>query len=165
MKIGEIVERLATTVRTPRFYEERGLVHPRRTPGGTRIYSAANETRFSALLALARLGFSLQTLSELAAIRVDSSSGDEASRKVSARLQAMDDELEERGRAIERQRQDIARAMALVERCHGCQQRPIRTVCDRCEIGADMPDGTVLQVAWDEPAAPSPPGYSNFSTT
>ena len=43
LKIGAIAQRLGTTVRTLRFYEENGLVHPGRTPGGTRLYTEANE--------------------------------------------------------------------------------------------------------------------------
>jgi DNA-binding transcriptional MerR regulator len=36
-KIGAIAARLGITIRTLCFYEEQGLVHPRRTPGGTRV--------------------------------------------------------------------------------------------------------------------------------
>lgn len=55
MKIGAIAERLGTTVRTLRFYEEQGLVHPHRSPRGTRLYDEEQEARFAALLALTRL--------------------------------------------------------------------------------------------------------------
>ncbi|WP_245232242.1 MerR family transcriptional regulator [Thiorhodococcus minor] len=33
LKIGAIAQPLGTTVRTLRFYEENGLLHPGRTPG------------------------------------------------------------------------------------------------------------------------------------
>jgi DNA-binding transcriptional MerR regulator len=151
-KIGAIAERLGTTVRTLRFYEEQGLVHPRRTPGGTRVYDAQDEQRFAALLALARLGFSLETLAHLAGIRPASSTGDEASHRVGEKLQSMDVELEERARAIERQRADIKRARAFVQGCHGCRQRPVRAVCDACEISRGFGDIGILRVVWDEPA-------------
>jgi DNA-binding transcriptional MerR regulator len=151
MKIGAIAERLGTTLRTLRFYEEQGLVHPRRTPGGTRVYDQEDEARFAALLALARLGFSLETLAGLAAIRPASRSGDAASRAVATRLKAMDAELEERAAAIERQRLSIRRAQAFVEGCHGCRRRPVRAVCDACEVSAGFDDIDVLRVVWDEP--------------
>jgi DNA-binding transcriptional MerR regulator len=151
-KIGAIAERLGTTVRTLRFYEEQGLVHPRRTPGGTRVYDAEDEQRFAALLALARLGFSLETLAHLSGIRPASRTGDEASRAVGTNLKAMDAELEERARAIERQRADIERARTFIQGCHGCRQRPVRAVCDACEISRGFGDIGVLRVVWDEPA-------------
>ncbi len=151
-KIGAIAERLETTVRTLRFYEERGLVHPRRTPGGTRVYDAEDEQRFAALLALARLGFSLEALADLAGIRPASRTGDEASHRVGEKLQSMDVELEERARAIERQRADIKRARVFVRGCHGCRQPPVRAVCDACEISRGFGDVGVLRVVWDEPA-------------
>lgn len=150
LKIGAIAQRLGTTVRTLRFYEENGLVHPGRTPGGTRLYTEADEARFAALLSLARLGFSLQQLSELAGLRGSSQTGDEASRAVASRLREMDAGLEQRARAIEEQRQDIARALALVKRCHGCQQRPTPESCDQCAVSVGVRDIAVLNVVWDE---------------
>ncbi|EXJ15920.1 MerR family transcriptional regulator [Imhoffiella purpurea] len=150
LKIGAIAQRLGTTVRTLRFYEENGLVHPSRSPGGTRLYTEEDEARFAALLALARLGFSLQQLAGLAGLRAASRTGDEASRAVASRLMEMDAELEERVRAIERQRQDIEHALALVRRCHGCRRRPARPICDACPASVGVEDSTVLQVVWDE---------------
>lgn len=152
LKIGAIAERLGTTVRTLRFYEEQGLVHPRRTPGGTRVYDQEDEARFAALLALARLGFPLETLAGLARIRTASRTGDEASRAVGRSLASMDSELEQRAEAIERQRADIKRAQAFLEGCHGCRRKPERAVCDTCEVSAGLADSGVMRVVWDEPA-------------
>ncbi len=150
VKIGTIAERLGTTVRTLRFYEEQGLVHPRRTPGGTRLYDEEDEERFAALLAFARLGFSLEALSSLAGIRAASRTGDEASREVASQLNSMDAELEAHSLAIEQQRADIQRAQAFLLGCHGCQRKPTRTVCDSCDVSAGISDIAVMRVVWDE---------------
>ena len=64
----------------------------------------------------------------------------------------MDVELEERARAIERQRADIKRARAFVQGCHDCRQPPVRAVCDACEISRGFGDIGILRVVWDEPA-------------
>ncbi|MFD2111145.1 MerR family transcriptional regulator [Thiorhodococcus fuscus] len=157
LKIGAIAQRLGTTVRTLRFYEENGLVHPRRTPGGTRLYTEDDEARFAALLTLARLGFSLQQLAELADLRRSSQTGDEASRAVASRLRKMDADLEARARAIEERRQDIARGLALVERCHGCRRRPVRDICDPCPTSAGVREIEVLRIVWDEAEPCCPP--------
>jgi DNA-binding transcriptional MerR regulator len=150
LKIGAIAERLGTTVRTLRFYEERGLVHPRRTPGGTRLYDAEDEARFAALLALTGLGFSLERLTRLAGVRAQSDTGDAASREVAAQLDAMDRELAEQARAIAARRTDIARARAFLEGCKGCPRRPVRAKCDTCAVGPGRAGIAVLEVVWDE---------------
>jgi DNA-binding transcriptional MerR regulator len=151
MKIGAIAEQLGTTVRTLRFYEEQGLVQPRRTPGGTRVYDEGDVARFAAALALARLGFPLQELVALAAVRPRSATGDAASREVLAKLQAMDDTLAEQAAAIEAQRRDLEQAKALVRRCRGCTERPVGSVCDSCEISRGVGESQVLQLVWESP--------------
>jgi DNA-binding transcriptional MerR regulator len=149
-KIGAIAERLGTTVRTLRFYEEQGLVHPRRSPGGTRRYDAEDEARFAALLALTRLGFSLERLALLAGVRPGSDTGDAASREVASQLRAMDLELQQQAEAIAEQRADIARAQTFLAGCHGCTRRPVRTECDGCAVSAGRDGIAVLRVVWDE---------------
>jgi MerR family transcriptional regulator, Zn(II)-responsive regulator of zntA len=149
-KIGAIAERLGTTVRTLRFYEERGLVRPHRSPKGTRLYDEEQEARFAALLALTRLGFSLEDLVRLTGVRPASLTGDKASKEVDAQLQAMDDELEAQALAIASQREDIRRAQSFLTGCHGCRRKPVRAVCDRCEVSAGWQDTVVLRVVWDE---------------
>ncbi|WP_167757094.1 MerR family transcriptional regulator [Thiorhodococcus minor] len=150
MKIGAIAERLGTTVRTLRYYEEQGLLHPRRSPGGTRQYDAEDEARFAALLALTRLGFSLERLAQLAGIRSASQTGDAASREVAALLRAMDAELDAQARAIAEQRADIERAQAFLQGCHGCSRAPVRSECDHCQISAARQASAVMRVVWDE---------------
>lgn len=150
IKIGEIANRLGTTVRTLRFYEEQGLVHPRRSPGGTRLYDEEQEARFAALLALTRLGFSLERMVQLAGVRAASRTGNQASHEVGLQLQALDEELEVLGAAIAEQRKDIQRAQAFLAGCHGCRRKPVRTVCDSCEISAGWQDTGVMRVVWDE---------------
>lgn len=151
MKIGAIAKRLGTTVRTLRFYEERGLVRPARSSGGTRVYGDEDEARFAALLGLSRLGFSLERLGQLAGVRAASRSGDQASRAVADQLRAMDLELAEKGRAIRRQRADIEKALAFLSGCHGCDARPTRSTCDDCEISSGWQGSVALRVVWDEP--------------
>jgi DNA-binding transcriptional MerR regulator len=152
MKIGDIAARLGTTPRTLRFYEEQGLVHPRRTAGGTRVYDARDEARFAALLTLTGLGFPLQQLKDLAGVRSGSATGTAAASEVLEKLDAMDRTLAAQAAAIAAQRADLARARALVQRCQGCDERPVRAVCDRCPVSAGVDGSRVLQVVWDEPA-------------
>lgn len=151
MKIGDIAKRLGTTVRTLRFYEEQGLIHPRRTAGGTRLYDEQDESRFAALLALSRLDFPLQQLAVLAAIRPASRTGNAASHRVAERLATMKQQLAEQAEAITAMQRDLEKADALVRRCFGCRRTPRREVCDHCEVSSGVDNSQVLQVVWDEP--------------
>src|SRR5260370_34268551 len=65
--IAELAREFAITARTIRFYEDEGLIKPRRQ-GLTRLYSAHDHTRLSWILRGKRLGFSLAEIRELLAL-------------------------------------------------------------------------------------------------
>lgn len=150
MKVGDIAKRLNTTVRTLRFYEEEGLIHPRRSAGGTRLYSESDAERFEALLALTRLDIPLQTIRELTAIRTGSRSGNAASHQVNEKLQTIRDSLKTQQQAIRKAEQDMQRAQQLVSGCFGCRKRPNRRNCDPCSFSDGIEQIQVLRVVWDE---------------
>ena len=61
--VTELAAELGVTARTLRFYEDRGLVSPRRI-GTTRAYSARDRARMVLILRGKRLGFSLREIAE-----------------------------------------------------------------------------------------------------
>lgn len=150
MKIGDLAKQLGTTVRTLRFYEEQGLVHPYRSAGGTRHYPAETAARFQAILALARAGIPLRDLRLLAVARESSISGDQASHRVATRLQELAKALEERRAAIVQVQADIGCALGFVRECFGCQRTPTRTHCASCPVALHRHEASVLNLIWDE---------------
>jgi DNA-binding transcriptional MerR regulator len=62
--IAELAREFGITARTMRFYEDEGLITPRRQ-GLTRLYSAHDRTRLGWILRGKRLGFSLAEIKEL----------------------------------------------------------------------------------------------------
>ena len=62
--ISDLSQAFTVTPRTLRFYEQRGLIIPRRQ-GVTRIYSAADRVRLELALRGKRLGFSLEEIKEI----------------------------------------------------------------------------------------------------
>jgi DNA-binding transcriptional MerR regulator len=62
--IAELAREFAITPRTIRFYEDEGLIKPRRQ-GLTRLYSVGDRTRLGWILRGKRLGFSLAEIKEL----------------------------------------------------------------------------------------------------
>lgn len=59
--------RIGITVRALRLYEQTGLIHPRRTGKNWRLYGAEEIARLNEILALKRLGLSLQDIARLLA--------------------------------------------------------------------------------------------------
>jgi len=62
--IGDLASEFDVTTRTIRFYEEKGLLAPRRD-GTRRIYSPADRTRLRLILRGKRLGLSLDESAEI----------------------------------------------------------------------------------------------------
>ncbi|MCL6570056.1 MAG: MerR family transcriptional regulator [Bacillus sp. (in: Bacteria)] len=58
--ISDLVEEFNISQRTIRYYEELGLIHPRRTAGNHRIYTKKDGARIKMILRGKNLGFSLQ---------------------------------------------------------------------------------------------------------
>ncbi|MFT0890933.1 MerR family transcriptional regulator [Pseudochelatococcus sp. G4_1912] len=61
--VTELGRELGVTARTLRFYEDRGLISPRRA-GNKRIYSNRDRARMIIILRAKRLGFSLREIQE-----------------------------------------------------------------------------------------------------
>ena len=61
--VTELASELGVTARTLRFYEDRGLITPRRL-GTTRVYSHRDRARMVLILRGKRLGFSLREITE-----------------------------------------------------------------------------------------------------
>jgi|TARA_R110000772_G_scaffold217948_1_gene328464 DNA-binding transcriptional MerR regulator len=57
--ISQLASEFGITTRTIRFYEEKGLIHPRRQ-GQKRVYSAGDRVRIKLILRGKRIGMSLQ---------------------------------------------------------------------------------------------------------
>ena len=63
--ISQIADQLDISTRTIRFYEEKGLIQPRRTTGNQRVYTPRNKARLKLILRGKRFGFSLEEIAEM----------------------------------------------------------------------------------------------------
>ncbi|HQF29904.1 MAG TPA: MerR family DNA-binding transcriptional regulator [Hyphomicrobiales bacterium] len=62
--IGDLAREFGTTLRTLRFYEDKGLLNPRRE-GQQRLYSRRDRARLGLILRGKRVGFSLSEIREM----------------------------------------------------------------------------------------------------
>jgi MerR family mercuric resistance operon transcriptional regulator len=133
LTIGQLARRTGIGVETIRFYERRGLIpEPPRSAAGYRQYRPDAVRRVMFIRHAKALGFSLEEVSELLALRVDPESGcadacGRARKKVS--------DIEQRIAELERMRDRLGR---LLEACE--QDGPV--------------DGCLVLGALEDAAAP-----------
>lgn len=151
-KIGDVAALLGTTVRTIRYYEEEGLLHPPRTQGGTRLYGPNHLLRLRAILHLAENEFSLESIRVLASIRETCASGDQSSRAVSEQLEYAADALATRIRELDSLRKGILEAKAQVAACKGCSNPPTSDGCPECPVRTLAKSVELLSIIWDQDA-------------
>jgi DNA-binding transcriptional MerR regulator len=97
--IRDLAEEFGVTPRTLRFYEQKGLIGPKRR-GSARVYSAADRARVELILRGKRVGFSLDEIRDMLDLQFIDLGGRERLEPAIARFEA-------RIEALERQRQDI----------------------------------------------------------
>jgi len=148
-KIGEVAESLNTTVRTIRYYEEEGLLHPHRTDGGTRLYSEHHLDRLKAILHLAENGFSLDVIGLIANTRKTCSTGDEGSKKVTEVIDSAISEIDEKINHLNTLRSDLKASRKLVAKCKGCSNKPSSKDCPECPINQNLGEIEALNLLWE----------------
>jgi DNA-binding transcriptional MerR regulator len=112
--IGDLAREFRITPRTIRYYEEHGILNPRRE-GRQRIYTRADRTRLKLTLRGKRLGLSLAQIKEL----LDMYDGMHNS---PVQIREFLRVLAERRAALEQQRRDIEAVLAEIDQleaqCH-----------------------------------------------
>ena len=115
--ISELADEFGVTTRTIRFYEEKGLVNPRRE-GQRRIYCAADRVRIKLILRGKRLGMSLAGCVEF----IDMYDPEHNSRD---QLQSLLQRVRERREYLEQQRRDIDEMLAGLDEGQSLCQRAL----------------------------------------
>lgn len=102
--IRQLAETFGVTARTLRFYEQKGLLTPRRR-GATRLYSAADRARLALILRGKRVGFSLDEIKEMLDLEALHAGGP-------AHLEDSIERFNDRINDLKHQRQDIDASIA-----------------------------------------------------
>jgi len=100
--IAELAREFAVTPRTIRFYEDEGLIKPRRQ-GTQRLYSAGDRARLGWILRGKRLGFSLAEIRQLLDLYHVDRTGLQQMRELLRRSRLHIEELERRRRDLDAQ--------------------------------------------------------------
>jgi DNA-binding transcriptional MerR regulator len=144
IKIGDFARLADTNLRTLRYYEELGLIHPAwRSQGGFRYYRAADVHRVGMIRDLQELGLHLDRIRELMAAR-DSTRGREAFfARIREALEEHDRLLEQRMQTLNAQRRKVAQALHKIGECRHCALSPNaeNNFCEPCTTtGESLPE-------------------------
>jgi len=101
--IGDLAREFGVTLRTLRFYEDRGLLSPRRD-STARIYDARDRERLSVILKGKQLGF---TLTEIRAMLAEERSANGPAMNLKLSLDQVEDQI----RHLEQQKAEIEEAL------------------------------------------------------
>jgi len=96
LKIGEFAERCGLSERTVRHYESLGIFNPRRTEGGTRLYSARDIEIGLLACRMRELDIPVDVFKSIATERALHNTGDESSASVIALLSELANKLDDR---------------------------------------------------------------------
>jgi DNA-binding transcriptional MerR regulator len=110
--IGDLAREFGVTLRTLRFYEDRGLLHPQRQ-GMARLYGQRDRARLAMILKGKQLGF---TLGEIGAMIAESGEIDKAAPEG---LNLSAEQIDEQIAHLERQRSEIDSAIEELEQARG----------------------------------------------
>jgi DNA-binding transcriptional MerR regulator len=100
-KIGDLAREFGVTLRTLRFYEDRGLLNPERR-GTTRLYSRRDRARLRLILLAKTLGFSLTEAKQLIEIYHESNGKRRQMEVALQRIEEQQDVLLEQKQEIDR---------------------------------------------------------------
>jgi len=117
--VTDLAENLGITPRTLRFYEDKGLLTPRRA-GNTRVYSHRDRGRMILILRGKRLGFSLSEIREWLDL-YDSDPGQKEQMRI------LVGKADERLAALRQQREDIDATIKELEGIIGAAERHLAT--------------------------------------
>src|SRR5712691_12677897 len=132
LTIGQVADAADVNIQTRRYYERRGLVPtPRRTPAGYRQYTDDAVARLRFIKHAQELGFSLQEIQELLALRVRHGAAcDVVERKTRQKI----DVVQQRIRDLQRMKRTLDRLAA------ACAVRRPTAECPILEVLEDHAD-------------------------
>jgi MerR family Zn(II)-responsive transcriptional regulator of zntA len=135
MRIGDLAKRAGTTMRTIRYYEQRGLIEPaRRTKGGFRLYQ---EEEVHKLHLIRRLKVLDMPLAQVKAFFDERHRGRTAAEIAPSLQEVLREQLQEMERRIAQYRamQDSAReTIEILDVCTHCPHEPGPDVCRQCPV-------------------------------
>jgi DNA-binding transcriptional MerR regulator len=141
-----------STLRTVRFYEEAGILHPvQRTEGGHRLFPRAELDKLRLVSDLRAAGFPLDEIRQMLEMKGRFATGADASREVMQRLSDQIESMSERISVLERVRAELELARSRLRDCTDCRGTEcFPNECAECVVmsnGGEVPNAA--RVLWN----------------
>jgi DNA-binding transcriptional MerR regulator len=121
--ISELAKEFGVTTRTMRFYEEKGLLSPRRE-GQKRLYSSADRVRIKLILRGKRIGMSLDECVEVIDMY-------DPEHNNSDQLHSLIDKVKFRSALLEQQKKDIDEMLAGLKEVRNSCEAALKSTQDK----------------------------------
>jgi len=148
-KIGEVANKLGTSIRTIRYYEEEALITPIRTNKGTRLYDESHIQRLKAIFQLTHSGFSINTIKKMSDIRKAAKTGQESSHHLSMLFDETISKLEQEIQQLNAIKSEVISAQQVIKTCHDCPNKPNTKGCPDCQVIKNLDEILLLNLIWD----------------
>lgn len=148
---GDMARLSENTLRTVRFYEEAGILHPvQRTDGGHRLFAESELSKLQLVTELRAAGFSLEEIRELLEVKLRASEGSAASRDALARLASQIERMDQRIKVLTHLRDDLVASQAVLRECRACNGNQLYPDgCSDCSVMTDQSSlPNAVNVVW-----------------
>ncbi len=133
MRIGDLARKAGTTMRTIRYYEERGLLSPSgRTKGGFRLYEDEELKKLHLIRSLQQLDIPLAQVKAFFDQRVHGKRAAEIAPGLRRTLQDQLDSLEAQMQRCRAMQESIRQTIDILRSCVECVQVPGPESCESC---------------------------------
>lgn len=134
MQIGDLAERAAVSTRTIRYYEELGIIEPvERTTGGFRRYCEDQLRRLQIIQGLKALGFELEQVRQLFALRDAADTGGDLARQMIDILAGQQREIDAKIEQYEQMKERNRRGIEVLRGCLSCSIKVFERDCHNCD--------------------------------
>ena len=135
MRIGALARKAGTTMRTIRYYEERGLLSPRgRTKGGFRLYENEELRKLHLIRSLQQLDIPLAQVKAFFDQRSKGKRAAEIAPGLRQTLQGQFDALEAHMQRCRAMQESIRQTMDILRSCAQCVRVPGPESCESCPV-------------------------------
>jgi MerR family transcriptional regulator, Zn(II)-responsive regulator of zntA len=133
MTIGDLARRAGTTMRTIRYYEERGLIEPiGRTKGGFRLYEEEELRKLHLIRSLQELDMPLAQVKAFFDERQRGRTGAEIAPALRTVLQEHLQVMRQRIAQYQAMQDSIRETMEILKTCEQCPHEPGPSICPVC---------------------------------
>jgi len=130
LQINEVARRASVSIRTVRFYEEKGLLQPSSfTSGGIRLYTAKDVNRLIFIRRLAGLGLSLEDIRLCLGQVAEGRERKEQAARTLELLHMQKEKIAEERARIDQYERDIEDSETKLHRCLGCSAETCPEQC------------------------------------